>query len=66
LTDYDERRLYALKGEIVARGVRGLTGLAMPVFPKRRFQDGFLPAGLPRAGRAGETLYRAHFDALHA
>ena len=37
------QRLYALKGEILARGVRALTGFAMPVFPKRRFQHGALP-----------------------
>jgi asparagine synthase (glutamine-hydrolysing) len=33
-------RLYALKGEIVARGVKAVTGLTMPAFPKRRFQHG--------------------------
>jgi asparagine synthase (glutamine-hydrolysing) len=40
LTQGSVERLYALKGEIVARGVRAVTGLAMPVFPKRRFQNG--------------------------
>ncbi|MEE8169505.1 MAG: asparagine synthase-related protein [Phycisphaerae bacterium] len=40
LTEFDERRLYALKGEIMARGVRAVTGMTMPVFEKRRFQDG--------------------------
>ena len=43
LTDYSVDRLYALKGEIVARGVRAFTGVAMPVFPKRRFQHGAIP-----------------------
>src|SRR5256885_13742383 len=38
LTDYDETQLYALKGEIVSRGVTAITGLKMPVFTKRRFQ----------------------------
>jgi asparagine synthase (glutamine-hydrolysing) len=33
-------RLYALKGEVVQAGVEAVTGLQMPVFPKRRFQDG--------------------------
>ena len=42
LTDYQEDRLYALKGEIVSRGVAAITGLKMPVFPKRRFQHGAL------------------------
>ena len=40
LTDWDHSRLYALKGDIVARGVRQVTGMELPVFPKRRFQAG--------------------------
>jgi asparagine synthase (glutamine-hydrolysing) len=40
LTDWDHGRLYALKGEIVRRGVKALTGLDMPTFEKRRFQHG--------------------------
>jgi asparagine synthase (glutamine-hydrolysing) len=40
LTDYDVERLYQLKGEIVSRGVKAVTGLDMPVFSKRRFQHG--------------------------
>ncbi|MBM4077551.1 MAG: asparagine synthetase B family protein, partial [Planctomycetes bacterium] len=40
LTDWKEDRLYALKGEIVRRGVQQITGLSMPVFEKRRFQRG--------------------------
>ncbi len=40
LTDYSVERLYALKGDIVARGIKAITGLEMPVFPKRRFQHG--------------------------
>ena len=31
LTDWNEGRLYALKGEVVRRGVLAITGLAMPV-----------------------------------
>jgi asparagine synthase (glutamine-hydrolysing) len=33
-------RLYALKGEVVRAGVKAVTGIEMPVHPKRRFQDG--------------------------
>lgn len=44
LTGFDVDRLYALKGEIVRRGVQAVTGKAMPVFPKRRFQHGALAA----------------------
>ena len=40
LTNYSVERLYELKGEIVSQGVASLTGLKMPVFPKRRFQHG--------------------------
>ena len=40
LTDYDVEKLYQLKGEIVCRGVRAVTGFDMPVFSKRRFQHG--------------------------
>ena len=40
LTDWHEERLYALKGEIVRRGIERVTGLTMPTFEKRRFQHG--------------------------
>ena len=65
LTEYDHERLYALKGEIVARGVAALTGRILPVFPKRRFQDGGLPAGSPRPFRGDEAAYRSHFLSLY-
>jgi asparagine synthase (glutamine-hydrolysing) len=42
LTNYDVERLYALKGEVVSRGVEAVTGIKMPVFAKRRFQHGAL------------------------
>ena len=40
MTDWDHRRLYELKGQIVAAGVRAVTGVDMPIFEKRRFQHG--------------------------
>lgn len=43
LTEYDHERLYALKGEIVRRGVKQVVGIDFPVFAKRRFQHGALP-----------------------
>jgi asparagine synthase (glutamine-hydrolysing) len=58
----DLERLYALKGEIVSRGIRALTGLAMPVFPKRRFQHGARAAA---AFPLGEPEYRRHFLSLY-
>jgi asparagine synthase (glutamine-hydrolysing) len=44
LTNWDHSRLYALKGEIVRRGVEAVTGLTMPIFEKRRFQRGVIDA----------------------
>ena len=43
LTNYSVERLYELKGEIVSRGIAAVTGMKMPVFPKRRFQHGAIP-----------------------
>ncbi|MCA9137813.1 MAG: asparagine synthetase B family protein [Planctomycetales bacterium] len=40
LTDWDHKKLYDLKGQIVSAGIRQLTGTEMPVFEKRRFQHG--------------------------
>jgi len=40
LTEWNHDRLYALKGQVVAAGVKAVTGLDLPVFPKRRFQHG--------------------------
>jgi asparagine synthase (glutamine-hydrolysing) len=67
LTQYDVPSLYALKGEIVARGVKAVTGLDMPVFPKRRFQHGAVPADVLRT-RIGqdEQGYRRAFQSLYA
>jgi asparagine synthase (glutamine-hydrolysing) len=36
----DPERLYALKADVVRRGVRAVAGVEMPTFPKRRFQEG--------------------------
>src|SRR5207302_83133 len=49
LTCYEVPSLYALKGEIVSRGVKAVTGFDMAVFPKRRFQHGALPEDTMRA-----------------
>jgi asparagine synthase (glutamine-hydrolysing) len=67
LTAGSHERLYALKGEIVRRGVRGLLGVDMPIYPKRRFQDGSAaPDTLARVFSQNEARYRRHFHALHA
>jgi asparagine synthase (glutamine-hydrolysing) len=51
LTDWDHEKLYELKGDIVARGVKAVTGIDMPVYPKRRFQH----------GATGEQIFKKHF-----
>jgi len=66
LTQYDVERLYELKGEIVARGVKAVTGMEMPVFPKRRFQHGALSQDALRARLPQrEAEYREQFLALY-
>ncbi len=40
MTNWDHQKLYDLKGQIVAMGVKAVTGMDMPVFEKRRFQHG--------------------------
>ena len=66
LTDYDVEKLYSLKGDIVARGIKAITGLKMPSFPKRRFQHGALPVEqLRRRLPSREADYRRQFLALY-
>jgi asparagine synthase (glutamine-hydrolysing) len=40
ITGWDHKKLYELKGQIVSQGIKAVTGMTMPVFPKRRFQHG--------------------------
>ena len=67
LTEGSTERLYALKGEIVARGIRAVLGVEMPVFAKRRFQHGSVSRdAVPKLFPQNETRYRRHFQTLHA
>ncbi len=67
LTNYSVARLYELKGEIVSRGIAAVTGLKMPVFAKRRFQHGALPASALRERLPfREAEYRKHFLSLYS
>lgn len=67
LTHGSHERLYALKGEIVSRGLRAVLGLEMPVFPKRRFQHGAVSSEqAARLFSQDEARYRRHFETLHA
>jgi len=66
LTDYNVGRLYSLKGEIVSRGVKAITGIDMPVFPKRRFQHGALPKEKLRSRfPEQEVIYRRQLSAIY-
>ncbi len=66
LTKYNVDRLYELKGEIVARGVKAVTGFDMPVFPKRRFQHGaFSPDSLHSRLPYREAEYRERFLSIY-
>jgi asparagine synthase (glutamine-hydrolysing) len=66
LTHYEVNRLYDLKGEIVSRGVKAVTGLEMPVFPKRRFQHGAVSEeSLHRRLPYLEADYRKQFLSLY-
>ncbi|MGM0507147.1 MAG: asparagine synthase-related protein, partial [Bacteroidota bacterium] len=67
LTDWNHEQLYALKGEIVQRGVRAITGMEMPVYPKRRFQEGVVPEERTTAVfPPDEAVYRSYFRTLYA
>ena len=56
-------RLYTLKAEMVASGVKSVTGIEMPTNPKRRFQDGMGDVGYERykGWRVGKAQCRRLF-----
>ncbi len=67
LTEGSHERLYALKGEIVSRGVWQVLGAEMPVFAKRRFQHGSASsADAARLFPEDEAHYRRQFLTLYA
>jgi len=67
LTNWNEEELYALKGEIVKRGVKAITGFDMPVFEKRRFQKGVADENTFKEMFApNEMEYRLYFNSLYA
>jgi asparagine synthase (glutamine-hydrolysing) len=40
LTQWQHDKLYRLKGDVSAAGIKALTGMDLPIFPKQRFQRG--------------------------
>jgi asparagine synthase (glutamine-hydrolysing) len=66
LTDWEPERLYELKGEIVKRGIRAVTGHDMPVFEKTRFQRGAVDEdGFEQLFPEDEQTYRRAFAEMH-
>jgi asparagine synthase (glutamine-hydrolysing) len=66
MTGWDHEKLYELKGEIVALGVKAVTGMDMPVFPKRRFQHGAVSEKeFDRLFPDKETDYRKEFLSIY-
>lgn len=66
LSGMNVEKLYALKGDIVARGVKAITGMDMPVFPKRRFQHGAVNLETLRRHVPGQELeLRKQFLAMY-
>ncbi|WP_234572119.1 asparagine synthase-related protein [Rhodohalobacter sp. 614A] len=66
LTDWKHEELYALKGEIVQRGIKAATGLEMPVFPKRRMQHGSVQMDdFSKVFPDDEMVYRDYFRSLY-
>ena len=67
LTNWNEETLYTLKGEIVRRGIKALTGMDMPVFEKRRFQRGAVAENsFDQMFSDDEMEYRTYFNSLYA
>lgn len=67
MTQGSTDRLYALKGDIVRLGVHAVTGLDMPIFPKRRFQQGAASdAMFHTLFGENEERYRSHFLTLYS
>jgi asparagine synthase (glutamine-hydrolysing) len=67
LTQYNVPTLYSLKGEIVRRGVKAVTGIDMPVYPKRRFQHGAVSKDAMRQRISpDERTLRQAYHALYA
>ncbi|MCX6302402.1 MAG: asparagine synthase-related protein [Bacteroidia bacterium] len=66
MTGWDHQKLYDLKGEIVSRGIKAVTGMEMPVFPKRRFQHGAVSSDIFRKHfPEKEITYRKEFLSLY-
>ncbi len=62
LTSGSHQALYALKGEVVKRGMKSVLGIDFPVFGKRRFQRGAVAEGsFSSVFDVAPEAYRRHF-----
>jgi asparagine synthase (glutamine-hydrolysing) len=62
ITGWDHKKLYELKGHLVSDGIKAVTGFTIPIFPKRRFQRGAVPAtAFSKHFPEQETAYRKEF-----
>ncbi|MEM9365844.1 MAG: asparagine synthase-related protein [Planctomycetota bacterium] len=62
---WDHQRLYDLKGRVVHAGVKSVTGIDMPIFPKRRFQHGVAERRITQSLFPSDPLvYRRAFDEM--
>jgi asparagine synthase (glutamine-hydrolysing) len=67
MTDWDHEKLYNMKGTIVSAGVKAITGMDMPVFPKRRFQHGAASMNTFKASFPKTDLeYRKAFNKIYS
>jgi asparagine synthase (glutamine-hydrolysing) len=65
LTEWSHDKLYDLKGQVVSAGVKSVTGLDMPIFPKRRFQHGATD-GAGELFPSDASAYREIFQRIYA
>lgn len=66
LTNWKHEELYALKGDVVQRGIRAVTGLEMPVYQKRRMQHGTVGGNLfHKVFPKDEFVYRNYYNSLY-
>ncbi|MBN2173089.1 MAG: hypothetical protein JW731_03090 [Bacteroidales bacterium] len=66
MTDWDHKKLYDLKGQIVYHGVKAITGMEMPIFEKRRFQHGAASkATFKSLFPESEKAYRKEFLSIY-
>lgn len=67
ITGWDHEKLYELKGSIVKYGVKAITGIEMPVYPKRRFQHGAVKKNTFENHFPDRDLdYRLQYQAIYA